>query len=224
MRNRTHSRRVRASIERLESRQLLSAAPLLAQLNSQVVTSIPSNGDVNPYGVAVVLVTTGTLKKDDVLVSNFNNSSNLQGTGTTIDEISRSGELKIFATIDAGGLPGPCPGGVGLTTALVALRSGFVIVGSLPTSDGTAATAQAGCQNPSVQGTPESRPCGLPIDRNRGDARARRSCGDCEPLRSPKLQGCERRGRRPSHGRHRRKDRPASCTPDSRSRGPRWLR
>src|SRR5262249_2445550 len=42
-------------------------------------------------------------------------------------------------------LPGSCPGGVGLTTALVALRSGFVIVGSLPTSDGTSATAKAGC-------------------------------------------------------------------------------
>jgi DNA-binding beta-propeller fold protein YncE len=34
---------------------------------------------------------------------------------------------------------------VGLTTALVVLRSGWVIVGSLPTTDGTAATAQAGC-------------------------------------------------------------------------------
>jgi DNA-binding beta-propeller fold protein YncE len=34
---------------------------------------------------------------------------------------------------------------VGLTTALVALRSGFVIVGSLPTADGASATAQAGC-------------------------------------------------------------------------------
>jgi hypothetical protein len=32
-----------------------------------------------------------------------------------------------------------------LTTALVALRSGWVIVGSLPTADGTSATAQAGC-------------------------------------------------------------------------------
>jgi hypothetical protein len=42
-------------------------------------------------------------------------------------------------------LPGQCPGGVGLTTALVVLRAGWVIVGSLPTTDGTAATAQAGC-------------------------------------------------------------------------------
>jgi hypothetical protein len=38
-----------------------------------------------------------------------------------------------------------CPGGVGLTTALVVLRIGWVIVGSLPTSDGTSTTAQAGC-------------------------------------------------------------------------------
>ncbi len=34
---------------------------------------------------------------------------------------------------------------MGLTTALVVLRTGWVIVGSLPTQDGTAATAQAGC-------------------------------------------------------------------------------
>jgi hypothetical protein len=108
-------------------------------------STVPGNGDVNPYGVAVVPVTTGSLEKDDILISNFNNSSNLQGTGTTIDEISPSGRLKVFATIDAGSLPGACPGGIGLTTALVALQSGFVVVGSLPTSDGTAATAQAGC-------------------------------------------------------------------------------
>ena len=108
-------------------------------------STVPANGDVNPYGVALVPVTTGSLVKDDVLISNFNNSANLQGTGTTIDEISPSGELKLFATIDAKSLPGVCPGGAGLTTALVALRSGFVVVGSLPTTDGTAATAQAGC-------------------------------------------------------------------------------
>jgi hypothetical protein len=79
------------------------------------------------------------------LVSNFNNSSNLQGTGTTIVEIGPTGNTKLFASIDAKSLPGPCPGGVGLTTALVALRSGLVIVGSLPTQNGMAATAQAGC-------------------------------------------------------------------------------
>ena len=40
-----------------------------------------------------------------------------------------------------------CPGGVGLTTALVALRSGWVIVGSLPTqtTDGNTAISGPGC-------------------------------------------------------------------------------
>ncbi len=110
-----------------------------------IASTVPANGDVNPYGVAVVPVTTGSLAAGNVLVSNFNNSSNLQGTGTTIVQISPAGELSVFAELNAGSLPGPCPGGVGLTTGLVALSSGFVIVGSLPTADGTAATAQAGC-------------------------------------------------------------------------------
>jgi hypothetical protein len=112
---------------------------------STLASAVPANGDVNPYGVAVVPVTMGALVANSVLVSNFNNSANLQGTGTTIVQISPSGSLTVFAHIDAGSLPGACPGGVGLTTALVALSSGFVIVGSLPTTDGTSATAQAGC-------------------------------------------------------------------------------
>jgi hypothetical protein len=112
---------------------------------STLSSTVPANGDVNPYGVAVVPVTTGALVANDVLVSNFNNSGNLQGTGTTIVEVSPTGSLTLFAQLDASSLPGACPGGVGLTTALVALRSGFVIVGSLPTTDGTSATAQAGC-------------------------------------------------------------------------------
>ncbi|SRR5579884_1506185 len=111
-----------------------------------VASTVPAtNGDVNPYGVAIVPVTTGMLVENDVLVSNFNNSGNLQGTGSTIDEISPDGNVKIFATITQASLPAPCPGGIGLTTALVALRSGFVVVGSLPTTNGMAATAKAGC-------------------------------------------------------------------------------
>src|SRR5229473_3331530 len=110
-----------------------------------IAAPVPANGDINPYGVAVVPVTAGALVANSVLVSNFNNSANLQGTGTTIVQISPTGSLSLFAQIDGTKLPAPCPGGVGLTTALVALRSGFVIVGSLPTTDGTSATAQAGC-------------------------------------------------------------------------------
>jgi hypothetical protein len=94
--------------------------------------------------VAIVPASRGALVENDILVSNFNNANNLQGTGTTIDQIGPNKEVEVFARISASSVPG-CTGGVGLTTALVALRSGFVIVGSLPTIDGTAATAKAGC-------------------------------------------------------------------------------
>lgn len=110
-----------------------------------VSSTVPANGDVNPYGIVDVPESVGNLVKGDLLISNFNNSSNFQGTGTTLVQISPSGSFKLFAHINAERLPGPCPGGVGLTTALAVLRSGWVIVGSLPTSDGTSATAQAGC-------------------------------------------------------------------------------
>ena len=110
---------------------------------TQGPSTVPDNGDVNPYGVAVVPSSHGALHQGDVLVSNFNNSSNAQGTGTTIVQDS-GGTVTKFAQISAADVPA-CTGGVGLTTALVVLRSGWVIVGSLPTSDGTSATAQAGC-------------------------------------------------------------------------------
>jgi hypothetical protein len=110
-----------------------------------VASTVPRNGDVNPYGVAVVRDSLGKLRRGNVLVSNFNNSKNQQGTGTTIVEISPNGHVRLFARINAAKLPGACPGGVGLTTALSILNNGWVIVGSLPTSDGTSATAQAGC-------------------------------------------------------------------------------
>jgi hypothetical protein len=110
-----------------------------------LASTVPKNGDVNPYGVAVAPVTTGDLVAGDVLVSNFNDHRNLQGTGSTIVEISPTGSVSLFASLAPNKLPGPCPGGLGLTTALVALRSGFVIVGSLPTKNGSSASMQAGC-------------------------------------------------------------------------------
>lgn len=118
--------------------------PPLATI-SILTSTVPGNGDVNPYGMAQVKRSTGNLVAGNILISNFNNSSNSQGTGTTIVQVAPDGTLSVFASISAASLPGPCPGGVGLTTALVVLRAGWVIVGSLPTADGTAATAQAGC-------------------------------------------------------------------------------
>jgi hypothetical protein len=122
-------------------------SPFIGQFHKikTIASTVPHNGDVNPYGVAVVRHSEGHLVKGNVLVSNFNNSKNLQGTGTTIVQISPGGQRTVFAHIRKSNLPGPCPGGVGLTTALDILPGGWVVVGSLPTKDGTSATAKAGC-------------------------------------------------------------------------------
>ena len=124
-----------------------ATTPFLSSLSqvSLLASTVPANGDVNPYGVAVVQHSTGLLHKDSVLISNFNASSNLQGTGTTIVQVSPGGSVSPFAQINPAHLPGSCPGGVGLSTALSVLSSGWVIVGSLPTTNGSAATAKAGC-------------------------------------------------------------------------------
>jgi len=110
-----------------------------------IASTIPQNGDVNPYGVAVVPASNGILGKGNVLVSNFNDSDNIQGTGTTIVQVTPGGQQTLFARI--GNLGKSCPGGVGLTTALVALRNGWVIVGSLPTQqvDGNTVISGSGC-------------------------------------------------------------------------------
>jgi hypothetical protein len=109
-----------------------------------IVSTIPGNGDVNPYGVAVVGSSQGKLHRGDVLVSNFNNKKNLQGTGSTIVEISPSGHRTMFAHISKNGLPGACPGGIGLSTALAIIHN-WVFVGSVPSTNGQAATSKAGC-------------------------------------------------------------------------------
>jgi hypothetical protein len=108
---------------------------------SVLTSTVPGNGDLNPYGVAVVPSTTGDLFQGNVLVSNFNDKANVQGTGTTIVEVTPFGHKWVFAQINPN-LMG-CPGGVGLTTALTVLRSGWVIVGSVPTQKG--AISGSGC-------------------------------------------------------------------------------
>ena len=106
-------------------------------------STVPGNGDVNPYGVAFVpngFPRGGTLLAGDVLVSNFNNSNNLQGTGTTIVQLTPTGTLAPPGTAVAffsSALPG-------LSTALGVLSAGYVIVGNVPTTDGTVSTLGAG--------------------------------------------------------------------------------
>src|ERR1700681_774300 len=97
-----------------------AASSFIAPLKDirKIASTVPANGDVNPYGVAVVPTTTGNLTKGNILASNFNAVSNLQGTGTTIMQVSPGGSVSVFAQLTAGKLHGACPGGVGLTTAL----------------------------------------------------------------------------------------------------------
>src|SRR6202453_4052678 len=59
-------------------------------------STVPSNGDLNPYGVAFVpdnFPEGGAIAPGDVLVSNFNNSANAQGVGTTIVQLTPRGPL-----------------------------------------------------------------------------------------------------------------------------------
>jgi hypothetical protein len=124
-----------------------TADPLLSGLTkvSTSASTVPANGDINPYGLAMVPSSIGKLHAGELLVSNYNDKANNQGTGTTIDQVTTSGKRSLFANISARGLPGSCPGGVGLTTALSVVSGGYVIVGSLPTTNGKSATASYGC-------------------------------------------------------------------------------
>jgi hypothetical protein len=98
---------------------------ILDSLQSFNASTVPPAGDLNPYGVAFVpngFPAGGNIAAGAVLVANFNNSSNLQGTGTTIVSITPAGKQSVFATSTL----------IGLDTALGVLSRGFVIVGNLP--------------------------------------------------------------------------------------------
>jgi len=110
----------------------------LSSLTPITTSTIPANGDLNPYGTAFVpkgFPTGGSLNPGDLLVSNFNNANNLQGTGTTIVRVTPDGQTSTFFQGSAD---------LGLTTVLGVLKKGYVIVGNLPTLDGTGTTAQPG--------------------------------------------------------------------------------
>jgi hypothetical protein len=135
---------------------LMSSAAVMADdddrpfLPTQVraVSTVPGNGDQNPYGVAFVpqgFPAGGAINPGDILISNFNNAGapptgNLQGTGTTIIDVPPTLPPFQFAP-NATATP---PFATGLTTALNILVRGYVLVGSFPSTDGTLGTATAG--------------------------------------------------------------------------------
>jgi hypothetical protein len=96
------------------------------------VSTIPTNGDTTPYGLAFVpdgFPESGAIRAGTLLVSNFN-SSTTAGQGTTIITVNpKTGQTGLF-------FPGTSP--IGFTNALTIARAGLVFAGSLPTSGGTA--------------------------------------------------------------------------------------
>lgn len=129
--------------------------PIIPQLPSTPTLSVPTvpeNGDLNPYGVAFVpegVPKSGKLEPGDILVSNFNDSNNTQGTGTTIVQISLDGTQSLFFQGNQG---------LGLTTALGVLKEGFVLVGNVPTvttgsTAGTCTTGPNGEEEGVLQGS-----------------------------------------------------------------------
>ena len=114
---------------------LLSAQAALADdtriLPSPTITvsTIPANANVNPYGVAFVpngFPAGGVLNPGDILVSNFNDAQNIQGTGTTIIRVTPAGQTSLF-------FEGTPP--LGLSTGLAVLKAGFVLVANCPTNN-----------------------------------------------------------------------------------------
>src|SRR3984893_4803056 len=93
---------------------------------TMLASTTPDNGDVNPYAIWPVTADMGSLHAGDVLVDNFNNKSNNQGTGTTIVNVHPDKSVSVFASLPQN-LPG-CPGGVCLTTPIVVLKDGRVLV------------------------------------------------------------------------------------------------
>ena len=131
---------LRTTAEVRDARSMSPIVPNLPSTPDAKLTTVPASGDVNPYGVALVpagFPRGGLLKPGQILVANFNNSTNTQGTGTTIVAITpgqNPSTAPTFFTSQS----------TGLNAALGVLKSGFVIVGNTPTTDGTIGTIGQG--------------------------------------------------------------------------------
>lgn len=68
------------------------ASPTHGHVSGQPVgqplaSAAATNGDANPYGMAVVPQTTGNLVAGNLLVADFNNSAGTAGGGTSIVQV-----------------------------------------------------------------------------------------------------------------------------------------
>ena len=112
-------------------------APFLPPTGTPVVHStMATNGDINPLGLAFVPSSfpVAALNGDDILISNYSDKHGVLGLGTTLTRVTSSRQVITF-------FKGSFPG---LSPALGLVQAGFVIAGQLPTTDGTCATVAAG--------------------------------------------------------------------------------
>jgi hypothetical protein len=125
----------------LPATAVMAQGPAFLPSPVETVTTVAPNGDLNPYGVAFVpplFPTGGLISPGDILVANFNASSNLQGSGTTIiDVVAQAGAPSPILYFQSA-----TP--AGLTTALNVLRAGYVLVGNFPSPDGTCGSSTPG--------------------------------------------------------------------------------
>ena len=90
----------------------------------------------NPYAVIVAPLSMGKIKKGDVLVDNFDDRARTSRAPARRSSTTTYGERRQRSSHPCPQRLAACPGGVGLTTAMAALKSpGYVIVGSMPSTD-----------------------------------------------------------------------------------------
>ena len=93
-----HAARARAKKHRSKPKPKAFIEGLHGTLKT-VASTIPANGDVNPYALLVAPVSAGKIVKGDLLVDNFNDKGNDQGTGSTIVQVTPQGKVSLFTEI-----------------------------------------------------------------------------------------------------------------------------
>src|SRR5579862_9003134 len=64
-----------------------TAAAFIGSLKISTIGSTvdPTNGDQNPYGLAIAPITSGAMTAGDLIICNFNDAANIQNNATTIE-------------------------------------------------------------------------------------------------------------------------------------------
>ena len=132
---------------------ILSAAPVArgracskpSTITSTLTSTVPDNGDLNPYAVVVAPVSAGQNPEGRRAGRQFQQLVEPAGHRHHDHRLTTPRQERRRCSPSCRSNLPQCPGGVGLTTAMTMLKSGWVIVGSTPSTDGTTATKGAGC-------------------------------------------------------------------------------